>query len=58
MMAQNNILLCQNFIESNGIIQTNHPPYSQDIASWLFNFKKQRLGDEHIKKSLMKSIKK
>ena len=51
----------RNFIESIWGIEINHPPYSQDLAPcdyWLFDYIKQRLGDEQNEKSLKKSIKK
>ena len=35
------------FIESNGVIEIDHPPYSPDLAFcdyWLFDYIKQRLG--------------
>ena len=47
------------FIESNGVIEIDHPPYSPDLAPcdyWLFDYIKQRLGDENDASSLLKSI--
>ena len=47
------------FIESNGVIEIDHPPYSPDLAPcdyWLFDYIKQRLGDENDANSLLRSI--
>ena len=49
----------RNFIESNGVIEIDHPPYSPDLAPcdyWLFDYIKQHLGDQQDEKSLIKSI--
>ena len=47
------------FIDSNGAIEIDHPPYSPDLAPcdyWLFDYIKQRLGDENDANSLLRSI--
>ena len=49
----------RNFIESNGVIEINHPLCSPDLAPCdylLFDYIKQRLRDEQDEKSFMKSI--
>jgi len=49
----------RNFIESNGIIEINHPPYSLDLALidyWLFEYIKQRLGDERLSRKVTYEI--
>ena len=48
-----------NFLQSNGIQIIDHPPYSPDLAPcdyWLFDYIKQRLGDQKDEDSLHKSI--
>jgi histone-lysine N-methyltransferase SETMAR len=48
-----------NFIESNGIIEINHPPYSPDLAPcdfWLFDHIKKQLEDYTSSKALLKGI--
>jgi len=49
----------RNFVESNGVIEIDHPPYSPDLAPcdfWLFDKIKQHLGDYPDSRSLVKAI--
>jgi len=49
----------RNFIESSGIIEIDHPPYSPDLAPcdyWLFDYIKRNLEDEESDQTLVKSI--
>ena len=47
------------FIESNGVIEIDHPLYLSDLApcdSWLFDYINQRLQDKNDANSLLRSI--
>ena len=49
----------RNFIESNAMIEIDHPPYSPDLAPcdyWLFDYIKSHLGDVHSSEELVESI--
>ena len=49
----------RNFIESSGVIEIDHPPYSPDLSPcdyWLFDYIKKNLGDEENEETLAKSI--
>lgn len=49
----------RSFLESKGLKEIDHPPYSPDLAPcdfWLFDYIKERLDDEENAESLAKSI--
>ena len=49
----------RNFIESSGVIEIDHPPYSLGLSPcdyWLFDCIKKNLGDEENEETLAKSI--
>ena len=53
------ILMAVSFIESNGVIKTDHPPYSPDLPLcdyWFFDYIKQHFGEENYANSLLRSI--
>lgn len=49
----------RNFLESKGLKEIDHPPYSPDLAPcdfWLFDYIKERLDDEESAETLATSI--
>ena len=49
----------RNFLQSKGLTEIDHPPYSPDLAPcdfWLFNYIKERLDDEPCAETLAKSV--
>jgi histone-lysine N-methyltransferase SETMAR len=49
----------RNFLESKGLKEIDHPPYSPDLAPcdfWLFDYIKERLDDEESAETLARSI--
>jgi histone-lysine N-methyltransferase SETMAR len=49
----------RNFIQSSGIIEIDHPPYSPDLAPsdyWLFDYIKRNLDDQESDEALLRSI--